>query len=151
MKKFTPHSFKKALAAENAARDQLAAAEALRAQAAANLRSIEAIQLEWESLGDQYERFKSSVERAASTVEELRQNAKAIEQIAISRVGELHGPLQPVVEVAIEAAKGNLALPILEQGLQARREELNAHVRTMRIFADKHDIPGDVFAELANN
>ena len=141
MKKIIPFALKKAIAAEEDARNQLEAVQAVREKA-------EAIQNEWETLSIEYERCQVKVNSALDIIEDLRARGLAAEELAISRLGHDYGPIQSVTDIAVESAKAKLALPILELGLKRRREELSAHARKMREFGEKNDIPREAFKDL---
>jgi hypothetical protein len=134
---------KKALALETEARRKLETAEQVRQEA-------DRIQREWESRISDCETVQKRLTTAEERINITLESAKNVEQWVHGALGNPHEE-KSIWEPAIQVATVRLALPIMEQALQAIRNELVAHIRKIHEFGKENGIPKDVLASLPND
>jgi hypothetical protein len=134
---------KGALTAEKHARKELDRAEQARKDAVA-------IQLEWEQMMHAVDNFQEQIKIATDRIAAARDFLADGEEFVVLAVSNPNES-RSVLDAACVVASTRLAIPIMERGLEKPRNELKAHVRTMREFEKKNGVPKEILASLPND
>ncbi len=109
-----------------------------------------AIQRQWDSLCETYDRTSSAIDTARAVHAELEtMGSGALDEILRASF-DWGGDREKSKGVAVQVAQAQLAAPVVAKAIARMRAELLEHAKQLREFAAEHELPPECLVNLVD-